>query len=188
MAYQGTAGNTGSASVIQTITNVAESLGVSPPLAIAIAQQESGLNPTAEGDYQLGQPTSFGLYQLHQGGELGSLTPQQAFDPVTNARVALGVLARTITANPSVTDPGEQAALAQRPSDPQGYAAAIDNRLGADNSSGASAPAPSSSNPISEALKQLNPFGQFKNPLDPAFTWLGDRASTLWLLVGGLVI
>jgi murein DD-endopeptidase MepM/ murein hydrolase activator NlpD len=35
------------------------------------------------------QGTSFGAYQLHQGGALGSLSPQAAFDPYTNAMAVL---------------------------------------------------------------------------------------------------
>ena len=114
-----------SQSVINAIDSVAAKYGVNPQLAQAIAQQESGLNPYAVGD----NGTSFGLYQLHQGGELGNLTPQQAFNPTTNANVALGQLAATIKANPNITDPGTLAAMAQRPANPAAYAASIDGIL-----------------------------------------------------------
>lgn len=99
---------------------VAQHLGLDPLLALAIAQQESDFNPTAVGD----QGASFGLYQLHQGGELGSLTPAEAENPVTNAEVALSEVAQVAAANPDLS-PGQIAALAQRPANPSAYAAAV---------------------------------------------------------------
>jgi hypothetical protein len=47
------------------------------------ANRESGGNTNATGD----GGTSFGLFQLHRGGLLGNLTPEQARDPLTAARV-----------------------------------------------------------------------------------------------------
>lgn len=110
--------------ITDIITEVARSLGVPPDLAIATAQVESGLDPNAIGD----QGTSFGLFQLHQGGELGSLSPQQAFDPRTNATVALTQFAQVEQQHPGA-DPGWIAAWAQRPADPAGYAAKVDAAL-----------------------------------------------------------
>lgn len=76
--------------VIQAIVKQARAAGVDPALMVAVAMEESGLRPGAVGD----QGTSFGLYQLHRGGALGNLTPQQASDPNTNA----GLIARAIKA------------------------------------------------------------------------------------------
>lgn len=109
-------------SIEQAIVAQAEANGVDPRLALATAQQESGLNPAAVGD----QGTSFGLYQLHEGGELGNLSPGQAFDPSTNASVALSVMGQVIKANPQISDPGTLAAMAQRPADQAGYAKSVD--------------------------------------------------------------
>lgn len=95
-------------------------------LAEAATQLESGGNPYAVGDHG----TSFGLFQLHRGGELGNLTPEQAFNPWTNANVALHEFAHVMQVHPEVTDPGQIAALAQRPADPSGYASRIDVILG----------------------------------------------------------
>lgn len=106
----------------EIIIATAQRLGVDPILALASAKVESGFNPKAVGDYG----TSFGLYQLHEGGELGNLTPQQAFDPSTNAAVALQQFKNVQRSYPNVTDPGQIAALAQRPEDPQGYAVKVD--------------------------------------------------------------
>lgn len=51
-----------------------------------VVQIESGFNPNAVGD----QGTSFGLFQLHKGGQLpAGMTAQQAFDPATNASIAM---------------------------------------------------------------------------------------------------
>jgi len=107
------------------ITTIANEMGVNPQLAIAIAQQESGLNPQSVGD----NGTSFGLYNLHEGGELGNLTKAQAFDPTTNIRTALAVVAQVAQQNPDMS-PGQIAAAAQRPADPQAYAVAINNAMG----------------------------------------------------------
>lgn len=106
--------------VVDDIVNVAKQKGVDPYLAIATAIQESGLNPQAVGD----QGTSFGLFQLHEGGELGALSPTQAFDPTTNASVALGVFANTAAGNPNLS-PGDIAADSQRPADAAGYARSV---------------------------------------------------------------
>jgi hypothetical protein len=94
--------------------------GVDPYTAIACATAESALNPHAVGD----NGTSFGLFQLHEGGELGNLTREQAFDPKTNADVALTVMGRVARTHPNAT-PGDLAALAQRPAHPVQYAARV---------------------------------------------------------------
>jgi cell wall-associated NlpC family hydrolase len=70
---------------VQGVVRAAHQSGVDPNLAVAIALEESGGNPRAVGD----QGTSFGLYQLHQGGALGSMNPQAAFDPYRNAMAVL---------------------------------------------------------------------------------------------------
>ena len=90
---------------------------VDPILAVSVALLESGLNPRALGDNN----TSFGLYQLHRGGELGSLTIDEAFDPVINTRQALVYFVVAERTHPGLT-PGNLAAAAQRPKYPQLYA------------------------------------------------------------------
>lgn len=108
------------------ILSVAEHVGVDPYLAVAIATVESDLNPRAVGDDQ----TSFGLYQLHQGGELGDLSEEEAFNPRTNANVALKVLASVVADHPGdARDFGTLAALAQRPADPHKYAQKVDEAV-----------------------------------------------------------
>lgn len=108
--------------VVQAIVTAAKDEGVDPRLALAMAQQESGLNPSAVGD----QGTSFGLFQLHQGGELTSagLDPQAAMDPYTNARVALAQVAQVARQHPDWS-PGQIAAAAQRPADQTSYASSV---------------------------------------------------------------
>lgn len=110
--------------VVPVIYDEAVRHHVDPTLAVATAIQESGLRPTAVGD----GGTSFGLYQLHRGGELGSLTPQQAFDPTTNAATALGVFEST-ESRYHFTDPGALAAASQRPADRVGYAKSVDAHM-----------------------------------------------------------
>lgn len=106
--------------VVPIITGIAEKYGVNPLLAIATAIHESGLNPKAIGD----NGTSFGLYQLHEGGELGNMTPQQAYDPTTNATVAISHMAAVMKAQPNLQG-GALAAAAQRPANQTAYASAI---------------------------------------------------------------
>lgn len=109
-------------SSVGVIQKIASGLGLDVNLALATAIVESGLNPQAVGD----GGTSFGLYQLHQGGELGSLTPQQAYNPTTNATVALTHMAAVSKLYPG-QDPGQIAAIAQGPQNKAAYASAVDN-------------------------------------------------------------
>src|SRR5579872_2106957 len=87
---------------------------VDPVLAVSMAILESALNPNAIGDNY----TSFGLFQLHKGGELGNLTETEAFDPVRNTRVALSYLKHFYKPE---YNPGQWAAASQRPKYPEIY-------------------------------------------------------------------
>jgi hypothetical protein len=100
--------------------------GVDPVAAVAMMLAESGGNNTAVGD----GGTSFGLFQLHEGGMLtaAGLTKQQAFNPQTNASVALSSLASEWAKGPN-RSPGEIAAASQRPADPVGYAAKVNGLM-----------------------------------------------------------
>lgn len=108
--------------VLPIIVGTAQKYGINPLVAIATAIVESGLNPKAIGD----NGTSFGLYQLHEGGELGNLTEHQAFDPATNADRALSTMAQFQKQNPSLSG-GSLAAAAQRPANQSAYAAKINS-------------------------------------------------------------
>jgi hypothetical protein len=125
--------------IAQTVADVAQQFGVPPEVALAVAYHESNLNPTATGDRGFfrdgqfvadpsGPPTSFGLYQLHQGGELGKLSQSAAFDSYTNASVAVPVIAQARKKHPGYTW-GQVVAAAQRPANQQAYAASIDTIL-----------------------------------------------------------
>jgi len=104
------------------VAKVANELGVDPTVAVATMLVESGGDRFNIGDHG----TSFGLFQLHRGGELGNLSPQQAYNPVTNARVALSVFKSNQT---KYSNPGQLAAASQRPADPSGYARKVNARL-----------------------------------------------------------
>lgn len=105
----------------EAIIQAANEFGVDPALALATAQQESGLNPTAVGD----NGCSFGLFQLNTcGGEGVGMSQAQLFDPLTNARRALSEFANVQRTQPSLS-PGELAAAAQRPADPGAYATSV---------------------------------------------------------------
>jgi hypothetical protein len=84
-ASGGMAGLSGSQQTgAKAIIDVFTKYGLDPAGGIAVALNESSLNPTAVGD----GGTSFGLFQLHQGGALGSHSKAWAFDPVNNATAA----------------------------------------------------------------------------------------------------
>ena len=102
------------------IIAAARHYGVDPVLAMATAMHESGGNPFAVGDHG----TSFGLFQLHQGGELGNMSKTQAFNPVTNAMRALSEFGR----HPGLSG-GSLAAASQRPANPTAYANAVNSLM-----------------------------------------------------------
>src|SRR5579883_2947363 len=104
---------------VRIVEKVAKDLGVDPVLAVATMLVESGGNKRAIGD----GGTSFGLFQLHRGGELGHLSARQAFIPEINARTALSVFAHQQN---KISDPGWLAARAQRPANAFRYAAKVD--------------------------------------------------------------
>lgn len=106
----------------RVVAEVAREQGVDPTVAVAMMLVESGGDAGAVGD----NGTSFGLFQLHEGGMLtaAGLTPAQAYDPRTNATVSLRSLAHEWKKGPG-RSPGEIAAASQRPADPAGYAAKV---------------------------------------------------------------
>ncbi|MGI8309047.1 transglycosylase SLT domain-containing protein [Saccharopolyspora hattusasensis] len=110
------------ANIVETITSVAQQHGLDPVLALATAYQESKLNPRAVGD----GGTSFGLYQLHRGGQLGNHTAEWAFNPSNNANQALSVMADVAREHPSWS-PGQIAAASQRPANRSAYATNVNN-------------------------------------------------------------
>ena len=104
------------------VAEVAKEKGVDPATALASMLVESRGDNTARGDGN----TSFGLFQLHQGGELpAGMSAEQAFDPRKNAEIALSVFAQ----HGGIGDPGQLAAASQRPADPSGYAQKVDAAL-----------------------------------------------------------
>lgn len=109
---------------VRTVVEVAREHGVDPKLAVAMMLVESGGDNRAVGD----NGTSFGLFQLHHGGMLteAGLTPEQAYDPRTNAEVSIGNLAKI---DQNYSNPGRAAAASQRPADPAGYAVKVNNSM-----------------------------------------------------------
>jgi hypothetical protein len=75
------------------IIEEARAYGIPEWIPLDIARHESGLNNRAAGDVQNGRATSFGLFQLHEGGKLpAGMTAEQAYDPKTNAHIAIGAM------------------------------------------------------------------------------------------------
>ena len=85
---------------IDTVHSMAAQLGIPTKVVDSVIGVESNFSPTATGD----NGTSFGIFQLHEGGQLGGLSAQQAYDPVTNARVALPYLQRGMQQAGAFTD------------------------------------------------------------------------------------
>lgn len=113
---------------VKTVLQAAKELGLdakTTKAAVASMLVESKGNPHAIGDGN----TSFGLFQLHKGGELteAHLSPQQAFDPLTNARVALKYFKQQ--QEHGMSNPGDLAAAAQRPKYRREYAAEVNSYL-----------------------------------------------------------
>jgi soluble lytic murein transglycosylase-like protein len=84
--------------VQQMITNAANSAGIPPSVALAVAQHESGFNPSANaatsGVCPAGQVcTAAGVFQLTQGTQqtLGVTNP---FDPTQNINAGVNLLAQ----------------------------------------------------------------------------------------------
>lgn len=104
--------------VIQGIRSAARQAGADPAALLATSLTESGARPGIVGD----QGTSFGAFQFHRGGALGTHAPAWADTPAAYLNRAqefarLGVHG------------GKGAAAVQRPADPAGYAAKVDANL-----------------------------------------------------------
>jgi cell wall-associated NlpC family hydrolase len=104
--------------VVQAIIAAAQRTGADPIALLATGLQESGLRYNAVGD----QGTSFGPYQYHRGGALGSHTPAWA---MSNAEIQDE--AQRFAQNQ--IHHGVGAAALQRPADPTGYAAGVESRI-----------------------------------------------------------
>ncbi len=117
----------GASANAQVVARAAREQGVDPVMAVAMMLVESGGRATAVGD----GGTSFGLFQLHEGGMLTAarLSPEQAFDPYTNATVAMKSLAHEWSKGHARRSAGEIAAASQRPADPVGYAAKVNGAM-----------------------------------------------------------
>lgn len=82
------------------------------PLLVAIAKQESGLNPKAKGD----GGHSWGLYQENDNGRGHGIAIAERQDIRASTRRAISEIRVTQRANPDA-DPGTLAILAQRPAE-----------------------------------------------------------------------
>lgn len=114
------------------IIQAALDAGIDPYLALAVATQESGLNPNAVGDGGY----SFGLYQENTAGGAGSTFLNNGgnfndfFDPYSSTlRFADRVKYAQSQLGPDAT-PGEIAYAAQRPANRDAYIGAINGLYG----------------------------------------------------------
>lgn len=139
-------------SIEALIRRVAQEEGVDPALALAMARQESSLNPNA---HNPNGEDSWGLFQLNRKGGMGfGYKPEQLVDPEFNARIALKSLARVAKERPSL-DPGALAAASQRPADPRGYAKSVNAMLsGGAGSAHAGSPFSPGGSPVASPLAE----------------------------------
>lgn len=104
--------------VVQAIIAASRRTGADPVALLATSLQESGGRYNAVGD----QGTSFGPFQYHRGGALGTHTPQWA-----ESNAEIDAEAQRFAANQ--IHHGVGAAALQRPADPTGYAAGVESRI-----------------------------------------------------------
>src|SRR5580692_254982 len=85
-------------SIQQMIVNAANTYGVPPTVALAIAQHESAFNPNAiNSTLNTNGTIDYGLFQLNTSVlQTYGLTPAQAMDPQTNINTAVGLLGKYI--------------------------------------------------------------------------------------------
>jgi hypothetical protein len=160
---------------------------------------ESGWNPTAVGD----QGTSFGPFQMHQGGALGNLTPAQAENPPTAVSAMLAAYQSAVSqisdalwsSNPELA--AEQAAvLAEKPA--QSYYAAqgkgnVDAAWAATQQALmgiASAPGGPSTNATLTGLNPLSPSSWIQNIMQGlGIPTIGEMLKRFGLiLLGGALV
>jgi hypothetical protein len=108
------------------VSYVARQYGVDPATAVAAMLVESEGKHHAVGDHG----RSFGLFQLHRGGLLSSahLTAHQAFNPYTNASVALRHMRKTMDTH-QYSCPGQLVAASQGPAHKKLYAKKVNAML-----------------------------------------------------------
>ena len=132
--------------VEEVIRSTARTAAIDPDVALAVARQESGLNPRARGDrrgtYGIGANDpravddfcSFGLFQENVCGGAGETHLQRGgkfsdlFDPI-GSTMRFAERYRTAAASFVGASPGRIAAAAQRPYDQEGYARSVDAML-----------------------------------------------------------
>lgn len=129
--------------VISSIIQNSQRFHADPVALLATSLQESGARYHAIGD----QGTSFGPFQYHIGGALGSRSPGWAQSNAEIADEAQRFAQNQIHA-------GKGAAALQRPADPAGYAQGVDSKIGQARSllqqygaGGASTPTPTQTLP-----------------------------------------
>lgn len=95
--------------ILEKIKPVLDRYDVPLRLISAIIQVESSWNPQAKGDYIGGQPTSFGLFQLHRGGQApADRSDEELRDPVLNTRYAMPSIASAWDQHKGWFDPSSQ--------------------------------------------------------------------------------
>lgn len=127
-----TTGGPNPTAIIQMIRNSVAAHGGDPmgPVAaalIATAINESGLKWNSQRDFVGGRPTSFGIFQFHEGGALGSHSKEWAWKPQNEIDNRVGLFMRHAKDhNPNW---GAIAAGIQNPKNHGAYASAVNTLL-----------------------------------------------------------
>lgn len=96
------------ANILGAVSSVAMQYGVPTGIWEDVAYVESGYNQNAVGD----NGSSFGLFQLHRGGQLPAQyesNPQAVFDPTLNAQIAMPAIANAWSKLSSSFNPNNSA-------------------------------------------------------------------------------
>lgn len=123
----------------RAIITAARAHGVNPIGMLAVALNESNLNPSALGD----AGTSYGLFQLHRGGALPAGWSQAMADnPLTNANFAAAAIARGARGLSPAATQAYQTLHFERPQNPAGDMSAANLARAASIYAGLSGSAP----------------------------------------------
>lgn len=90
MTFDGAVAGNGTGGLKSLVDTMATQYGIPPWIAENIVQLESGFNPNAVGD----RGTSFGLLQLHRGGQAGNHSVSDLENPTKNLQIGLPYIAR----------------------------------------------------------------------------------------------
>jgi Transglycosylase SLT domain len=88
--------NYSQAQIQQMITQAAANAGISPALALAVAQTESGFNPNAVSPTNSNGTTDYGVFQINSSNLASLGLASNPLDPQANINAGVGLLAQLL--------------------------------------------------------------------------------------------